>query len=76
MVINIDELIREDGTLRTYAMIGGYKYTFLNEWNNVVCGDCASKAVAGDHNWLSREDIVGAFIYWEGAVTHCDECGN
>ena len=72
----IDELLREDGTLRTYAGIGGYSLTFLNEQDGVVCGDCASKAVAGDHNWLSRDNIAGAFIYWEGSALSCDECGD
>ena len=71
----ISELIREDGRLKTYSEVGGYDLTFLDQAENVICGDCATDIYEGDNDWMTIDDIQAAFIHWEGESLYCDECG-
>lgn len=63
-LIQIDELILEDGTLQTWSGVGGYGITFLDQAESVICGECATQ----------KDDLKGGFIYWEGAPLNCSEC--
>lgn len=73
-LIQIDELILEDGTLQTWSGAGCYGITFLDQAENVICSECATQAVASDNDWLTKDDLKGGFIYWEGAPLSCSEC--
>lgn len=74
--IKIEDLIREDGTLQTWAGVGGYRLTFIDEFDAVICDDCAIKAHESDGSELiSPDELKGAFIHWEGPALSCDECG-
>lgn len=66
----IEDLIREDGSLQTWAGVGGYRLTFVNEFGNVVCGDCSDGS-----EFISPNELKGAFVHWEGPALSCDECG-
>ena len=53
--------------LASVSELGGYGITYLDERDNVLCSECASKV---------HEDgeKVTPFIHWEGDSLHCEDC--
>ena len=68
-LITVSELIGAGGNWLVTVGLGGYEITFLDEQDNVLCGDCADEAF-----YLGSRDIAGGFMHWEGPALSCHEC--
>ncbi len=64
----------EKGRLIQYAWPGGYLILYLTSRNDVLCPDCAQKAV-DDPETFDVDLPVFVDIYYEGPTIQCDECG-
>jgi hypothetical protein len=60
--------IRDDGTLRSYTLIGCYPIFYLDSDNNCLCPKCASE------NDDFTEPLVAADCNWEDPDLYCDHC--
>jgi RNase P subunit RPR2 len=74
-LVEVSKLVREDGHMKTYASVGGYDLTFLDTYGNVICDDCATDVHEGNNEWLTIDEVEGAFVHWEGSPLTCNECG-
>ena len=58
------------GELPYNAGLGGYGLTYIGEFEDVLCAECANQWNAED----IAENVVGGFVHWEGAPLACDSC--
>jgi hypothetical protein len=55
-----------DGMLPAYAWPGGYPVLYLDNLNDTLCAECASKT----------SDTAACFVHYEGPAEECAECGD
>jgi len=58
------------GELPHRTNIGGYGLTYIGNFDDVLCADCANQ---WDAEGIA-ENVVGGFVHWEGAPLVCDNC--
>ena len=53
------------GVLPAYSHVGGYPIYYIDEWDNILCNECATKEV---------EVIVNFSHNFEDPHMYCDRC--
>jgi len=61
--VKTGELPHHEGTY-------GCGLTYIGEFDDVLCADCANQ---WDAEGIA-ENVVGGFVHWEGAPLVCDSC--
>lgn len=62
-----------NGKLPAFAWPGGYPLLYLDRDNSTLCAECATKSL-NDPDELPQFRPIAYDIYYEGPVTHCDQC--
>lgn len=74
----IEEVIKEDGKVITYAFPGGYPIYYLCEDGGILCPDCVNnnleliKMAKEDND--SQWNVIALDVYYEGPVMYCGNC--
>jgi len=70
-ITKTSELVNvKTGELPNRTSIGGYGLTYIGEFEDVLCAECANQ---WDAEGIA-ENVVGGFVHWEGAPLTCDSC--